>query len=69
MSQLGPRVIGSKQSTGANRLEFADGELSGDGTGTTMIPMTFPHTLGSLSRSITDTKGDGGARSGMADAG
>ena len=30
-----------KQSTGADRPEFADGELSDDGTSTTMIPETF----------------------------
>ena len=41
MSQLGPRISGTKQSTGADRPEFADGELSDDGTGTTVIPMTL----------------------------
>jgi len=41
MSQLGPRVSGTKQSTGADRQEFTADELSGVGTGTTMIPKTF----------------------------
>ena len=40
-SQSGPRISGTKQGTGTNRLEFAYGELSGDSTGTTVIPMTL----------------------------
>ena len=39
-SQSGPRVSGTKQGSRADRPEFTDGELSGDGTGTTSFPMT-----------------------------
>ena len=39
-SQSGPRISGTKQGTGTNRLEFAYGELSGDSTDTTSFPTT-----------------------------
>ena len=47
MSQLGLRVSGTKQNTGADRPEFIDGELSADGTSTIMFPKTFRMHLAS----------------------
>ena len=47
MSQSGLRVSGTKQSTSADRPEFADGEHSDDGTDTTRFPTTFRTHWGS----------------------